>query len=103
MQHALALGVPGAELSLASGRPQASSKHGPSTCAPAPLGDRATLTRRSTEGAGAGSGHGPSAGCSQVMISIPAAHAPGFRAMLKHLKKRAFRLESSLIAWRGDH
>lgn len=83
VQHALALGLPGAEYRLAPGERSPLSRSTPERC---------------SEGRGSPGGAEPDT-CAQVAISIPRAHAAGFRALLKLLKKRAFRLESKAIAW----
>jgi hypothetical protein len=81
VQHALALGMPGATYHLAGG---ARDLH---ECEP--------LRRRAASG-----GRSPPPRCSQVHISVPVARQHGFRTLLGMLKKRAFRTESDLIAWR---
>ena len=92
VQHALALGLPGAQYGLIAGTSTPETRHAPNECG--------TPTRK--ERARMGSGVAPDApSCAQVLISVPIARQGGFRVLLALLKKRAFRLESDLIDWKA--
>ena len=86
VQHALALGLPGAALKPVVGtRPRRA--YPPNTCMASSAAlqqDPAALLRHD---------------CAQIAITVPEQRAKGFRALLALLKKRAFRLESEHIRW----
>lgn len=95
VQHALALGLPGAHYVLVGGENKPESRHLPNECNTPTRKARArmggVLSTSSVEG---------EASCAQVLLSLPATRQHGFRVLLALLKKRAFRLESDLIEWR---
>ena len=95
VQHALALGLPGAEYRLTSGVDMPESRLLPNACRPAPKpsgldGASPPVSQPSVTGSS----------CAQGAISVPAAQRHGFRVLLSLLKKRAFRAESPFISWR---
>jgi hypothetical protein len=97
VQHALALGLPGAEYRLFGGGIEAqvgSKVANACTLPPRQKGVRLQATATLNE-------PNPSQ-CVQVGISVPVHRAAAFRALLALLKKRAFRLESQHVRWRAE-
>ena len=112
VQHALALGLHGAEYrlladagsstpashQLAKGHPSLVATSSKPTCAGKPSRPRGR--RRAAGAMSDGGAAGATAACAYLGISIPSDRLLGFRALLARLKKRAFRAESQLIQWR---